>query len=74
MTTKQGDLSLLNSSIAQELLESAYLAHLAYVATDGTPRGVPICFYWNGSEVVVVSPAGAPKLMVLKNGTKWPSR
>ena len=39
MATKQGDLSLLNEPIAQELLGSATPARFAYVGLDGTATG-----------------------------------
>ena len=70
MGTQQGDLSLLDSPVAKGLLESAIPARLSYVWHDGTPRVVPIWFHWNGTEVVVCSPTGAPKLNVLKDGSK----
>ncbi len=63
--TAQGDLALLNDSVAQELLASPIPARLAYCWTDGTPRVVPIWFHWTGSKVVMASPAGAPKLKAL---------
>jgi hypothetical protein len=43
------------------------LTRLAYVATDGTPRNVPIGFTWNGSEVVMCTTTNAPKLHALRN-------
>jgi hypothetical protein len=70
MTTSQGDLSLLNDPVAEELLKSALPAHLAYTWTDGTPRLVPIWFHWNGREIVLTTPVEAPKMKALKNGTK----
>ncbi|MFN8472982.1 MAG: pyridoxamine 5'-phosphate oxidase family protein [Anaerolineae bacterium] len=66
MTTKQGDLSLLNDPVAQQLLQSTNPARLAYVWKDGTPRVVPIWFYWNGKEVVLGGPAAAPKVEALQ--------
>lgn len=36
---------------ARELLASTAAAHLAYVAKDGTPRVVPVGFYWTGRGV-----------------------
>ncbi len=66
MTTKQGDLSLLNDPVAQKLLQSTIPARLAYNWKDGTPRVVPIWFFWNGNEVVVSSPPDAPKLEALR--------
>jgi hypothetical protein len=67
MPSKQGDLSLLDHPIAQELLHSTIPARLAYTWKDGTPRVVPIWFHWNGKEVVLGSPPKSPKVMVLSN-------
>jgi len=64
----QGSLSLLDDPAAQRLLGSQQVAHLAYNWTDGTPRCVPIWFHWNGSEVVMASPALAPKGIALHDG------
>jgi hypothetical protein len=65
MPSKQGDLSLLDHPIAQELLHSTIPARLAYTWKDGTPRVVPIWFHWNGEEIVLGSPPKSPKVMVL---------
>jgi nitroimidazol reductase NimA-like FMN-containing flavoprotein (pyridoxamine 5'-phosphate oxidase superfamily) len=65
MPSQQGDLSLLEHPIAQELLHSPIPARLAYNWKDGTPRVVPIWFHWTGEEVVLGSPPKAPKVMVL---------
>jgi hypothetical protein len=70
MPTKQGDLTLLQDPVAQEMLQSRVPARLAYNWTDGSPRVVPIGFHWNGSEVVLGTPPGAPKLKALKDGDK----
>ena len=70
MSTKQGDLSLLNEPVAQELLQSTIPARLSYVWSDGTPRVVPIWFYWNGNQIVVSSPTAMPKMKVLKQNQK----
>ena len=51
----QGDLRLLETDLAQQLLDSSIPARLAYVATDGTPRVVPTWFEWNGAEVVMAT-------------------
>lgn len=69
MPSKQGDVSLLDHPVAQELLHSTNPAHLAYCWTDGTPRVVPIWFHWNGQEIVLGTPADAPKLKALANGS-----
>jgi hypothetical protein len=37
----QGDLRLLETDLAQQLLRSSIPARLAFIATDGTPRVVP---------------------------------
>ncbi len=68
MTTPQGSLDLLNTPLAQELLQSAAPAHLAYNWHDGTPRVIPINFYWNGKEIVVCSAPDSPKMKALKDG------
>ena len=70
MPTKQGNLSLLDDPIAQQLLNTSVPAHLAYVWTDGTPRVIPIGFSWNGTELVTGTPDNAPKMLALKDGDK----
>jgi hypothetical protein len=42
------------------------LTRLAYVATDGTPRAVPIAFTWNGTQIVLCTTKNAPKLPALR--------
>jgi hypothetical protein len=68
MTTRQGDLSLLEDPVAQQLLQSVIPARLAYTWSDGSPRVVPIGFHWNGRELVFGTPAEAPKMKVLRDG------
>ncbi len=65
MPVEQGDLGLLQHPAAQELLASKIPARLAYIATDGTPRVIPIWFHWNGNEFVMGTPPKAPKLKAL---------
>jgi PPOX class probable F420-dependent enzyme len=65
MSATTGDLALLNDPLAVELLASRFPARLAYLWLDGTPRVVPIWFHWTGSELVMCSPAKAPKLKAL---------
>ncbi|HSB10440.1 MAG TPA: pyridoxamine 5'-phosphate oxidase family protein [Blastocatellia bacterium] len=81
MPTKQGGLELLDDPVAQELLQSASPARLAYVWSDGTPRVVPIWFHWNGKEIVLGTPPKAPKVQALSpsakvalsiDGNTWP--
>jgi PPOX class probable F420-dependent enzyme len=70
MPAKQGDLSLLQDPVAQELLASKIPARLAYIWTDGTPRVVPIWFHWDGRELVMGTPPKAPKLKALAKNPK----
>jgi len=65
MPVKQGDLGLLRHPVAQELLASKIPARLAYVATDGTPRVIPIWFHWTGTAFVLGTPPKAPKVKAL---------
>ena len=58
----QGDLRLLETELAQELLHSSIPARLAFVATDGTPRVVPTWFEWNGDEIVMVTYVAGPNV------------
>lgn len=55
---------ILNRPTSQELL-ARDVTRLAYVATDGTPRTVPIAFTWNGSQIVMCTSKNAPKLRSL---------
>jgi PPOX class probable F420-dependent enzyme len=66
MPIPQGDVALLNEAVAQELLRSTIPARLAYVFTDGTPRVVPIWFHWNEKDIVLGTPATAPKVRALR--------
>jgi len=56
----QGDLRLLETDLAQQLLHSSIPARLAFVATDGAPRVVPTWFEWNGAEVVMATYVAGP--------------
>lgn len=70
MAPKQGDLALLGHPVAKELLASNIPARLAYVATDGTPRVLPIWFHWDGREVVMGTMPNAAKLKALAQNPK----
>src|SRR5689334_6261247 len=59
-TIPQGDLRLLDTELAQDLLRSSIPARLAFIATDGTPRVVPTWFEWNGTEVVMATYVAGP--------------
>ena len=56
---------VLNRPLSQEMLARG-LTRLAYVATDGTPRCIPIAFTWNGAEIVMCTAENAPKLPALR--------
>jgi hypothetical protein len=56
---------VLNRPLSRELLARG-MTRLAYVATDGTPRAIPIAFTWNGSEIVMCTAKNAPKLPALR--------
>lgn len=49
---------------AQELLATTS-AHLAYTVADGTPRVIPVGFFWTGHEVVIASATTSPKVATL---------
>lgn len=56
----QGDVRLLETDLARELLHSSIPARLAFIARDGTPRVVPTWFEWNGDEVVMATYVAGP--------------
>jgi hypothetical protein len=66
----KGGTELLQDPVAQELLASRIPARLAYNWTDGTPRVVSIWFHWNGSDIVMATLPGAPKLKALQSGDR----
>jgi len=70
MCMAKGGSDLLHDPIAQDLLASSIPARLAYVWTDGTPRVVALWFHWNGSELVMSTFGGAPKLKALRSGDR----
>ena len=79
----QGSLDLLREPLAAELLSAGIPAHLAYTWKDGTPRVVPMWFYWTGETIAMACPPGSPKLKVIQDGTPvtvtidyeaWPAR
>ncbi len=81
MAEKQGSIALLNDPKSQEILHAPIMAHLAYVASDGTPRVMPVWFAWEGGAVVICSVVVAMKLKSMTDGsrvaieideTRWP--
>lgn len=65
---KPGDLAVLSSPLGVELLTSKIPARIAYVTRAGEPRVVPLWFHWDGTDLVVSTFAGSPKLGHLKTG------
>jgi nitroimidazol reductase NimA-like FMN-containing flavoprotein (pyridoxamine 5'-phosphate oxidase superfamily) len=57
---------VLNDPLALELMRSRIPARLAYTAVDGTPRVIPIGFYWTGKDLVVATAPTAPKVKALR--------
>jgi hypothetical protein len=53
--------------VARELLESRNPARLAYVALDGTPRVVPVGFFWDGDAIVIGTVPGSAKVPALQS-------
>jgi len=49
----QGDLTLLDTPEAQDLLARAIPARMAYITRGGEPRIVPTWFHWTGEELVM---------------------
>jgi hypothetical protein len=64
------DVSLLNDPVAQELLKSTIPARLAYVALDGTPRVVSVWFVWNGTDIVMGTPAPTSKVAAMRRNPR----
>ena len=58
----QGDLRLLSTPTARDLLARPIPARLAYVAPDGTPRIVPTWFEWDGDEIVMATWVAGPHI------------
>ena len=57
--------SELSATGAHELLASTSAAHLAYTAKDGTPRVIPVGFFWTGGQFVISTATTSPKVMAL---------
>jgi hypothetical protein len=50
---------------ARDLLRSTSAAHLAYLATDETPRVIPVGFFWTGEQFIVATATTSPKVRAL---------
>jgi hypothetical protein len=69
-TPRQGNVALLHDPVAERLLESETGAHLAYNWRDGTPRCIPVGFFWNGEEVVIGTAVDSPKTRAIVTGSR----
>ncbi|RJO69358.1 pyridoxamine 5'-phosphate oxidase [Nocardia panacis] len=52
--------------MAQRLLAANIPARLAFTAADGTPRVVPVSYWWNGTELVICGFAPSHKNRMLR--------
>jgi general stress protein 26 len=62
--------NVLASPVATRLLEGDELARPAYIATDGTPRVIPIGLFFDGLRLVVCTATNAAKVKALKANDK----
>ena len=63
----QGDLRLLDTPVAQRLLQAAIPARLGYAGHDGLPRVVPMNAVWMDGELVMGAFAGTYKISALRS-------
>jgi nitroimidazol reductase NimA-like FMN-containing flavoprotein (pyridoxamine 5'-phosphate oxidase superfamily) len=56
----------LSANGAQELLASTSAAHLSYIGRDGTPRVIPVGYFWTGDEFVMATAPTSPKVTALR--------
>ena len=50
----------------RRMLAATSSAHLAYNAEDGTPRVIPVGYFWTGAEFVVSTAITSPKVSALR--------
>ena len=55
----------LSATGAQDLLASPSAAHLAYIGQDGTPRVIPVGFFWTGDQFVISTATTSPEVTAL---------
>lgn len=51
---------------AVALLEKATLARLAYTGRDGSPRVIPVGFFWTDGAIVICTAVTSPKVAALR--------
>jgi pyridoxamine 5'-phosphate oxidase-like protein len=59
-------MQVLNDPLAQQLIWSDIPARVAYTATDGRPRVVPLGFHWNGTRFIICTVPDSPKVRALR--------
>lgn len=62
MNYPQGDARLIETDLAQRLLQSTIPGRLAYTALDRTPRVISTWFVWTGTEIVMATYLRCPPL------------
>jgi nitroimidazol reductase NimA-like FMN-containing flavoprotein (pyridoxamine 5'-phosphate oxidase superfamily) len=67
---RQGDVRLLETDLARQLLQASIPARLALVWTDGTPRVIPTWFHWDGQEIVMVTYTAGPLIGIRHPATR----
>ena len=67
MPAKQDALTVLQTPVAQTLLQSTIPARLAYTGRDGTPRVLPIWFHWTGEVFVLGTRLDSGKVRALSS-------
>jgi hypothetical protein len=67
MPAQQDALTLLQTPVAQTLLQSTIPARLAYTGRDGTPRVLPIWFHWTGEVFVLGTRLDSGKVKALSS-------
>jgi hypothetical protein len=66
MDLPQGDVRLLESDIAQRLLQSTIPARIAYTGMDGTPRVMSSWWVWTGEELVMATYILCPPMGMMR--------
>jgi hypothetical protein len=65
-----GDVAVLQTQLAKDLLNSPIPARVAYVTAAGDPRVVPLWFHWDGTDLVIATFNGSPKLRSVRTGDR----
>ncbi len=66
----RGDRANLQDPLAQQLLQSAIPARLAFTGSDGSPRVTPIWFHWDGAALVMSTGAQSSKVKAIERNPR----